>query len=124
MDRCEVGDQGAAAIEVARDLVAHRLARQHGELAAEVLLAQRPFLLEIVVLPLRLGEDEAATDLEPALDLLGADALGDGIEGGLHLAIDRDRIGRAILPQQLAEAALQRAADIAGVARASALAEV
>src|SRR5712671_2941933 len=87
-------------------------------------LAQLELAGEIVILPLRLGEDEAATDLEAAFDLLLAHAIGDRIERGLHLAIDRDGVGNAVALHELGETVLERAADIAGIARRGAVAEI
>src|SRR5260221_7129625 len=87
-------------------------------------LAQFELAGEIVILPLRLGEDEAAADLEAAFDLLPAHAIGDRVEGGVHLAMDGDGVGRAMALHELGETVLERAADIAGVARRGAVAEI
>src|SRR5438876_558968 len=92
MDTGKIRNQGSTAIKIARDLVTHRFARQHRELAAKMLFSQRPLLLELVILPLRLCENEAAGNLEAAVDLLRAHACCNGIESSLHLAIGRSRV--------------------------------
>ena len=87
-------------------------------------LSQFELAREIVVLPSCLGKDEPAADLEAAFDLLLAYALDHGIKGGLHLPVDRDRVVGAVTLQELGETVLERAADIAGVARRGAVAEI
>ncbi len=65
----------------------------------------------------------AAADVEAAVDVLGLDDLAHHIEGGLHLAIDRDRLVRPELLQEMAEVMLEGASDETRVAGAGALAE-
>src|SRR5215813_7311884 len=59
---------------------------------------------------------------EIAVDLLPLDELEQPVEGGAHVAIDGDGALDPVAIDERAEAVLERAADITGVARAGALA--
>src|SRR5262249_46499394 len=97
-------------------------ARQHLEGLAEMALAQLVLTRHVLILPGRQGADEAAAMDELAGDLLLLDQREDPVEGGAHIAIDADGPLETVPFDQLAEAMLERAADMGGVARTRALA--
>ncbi len=124
MDRGQFRDQRAAVEQIAGDLFADLGLRHHLELGAQMLAPPFELVGQVVVLALGLGHDQTAADLEAAIDLFLLDALGDGIERALHLAIDGDGVRVAPALLQVAETVLQRLADIARVARGGAVAQI
>src|SRR5215468_10348614 len=124
MEGAVIGDDRAAAVVVGAELAPLVGGGQHFEGLTEMTLAQRVFARHGLVLSRRARADEAAAMDELAGDLLLLDEREDPVEGGAHVAVDADGALETVPLHDLAEAVLQRAADIAGVARAGALAGV
>jgi hypothetical protein len=116
VERAMIGNDGAAAVIVGAELAPLTGARQHLEGFAEMAFAQCIFARHALMLPGRQRANEAAAMNELAGDLLLLDQREDPVEGGAHVAIDGGGAFETVPLDQLAEAVLQRAADIAGIA--------
>ena len=119
-----IGNHRAADIALGTGLAGQPIARDHLEGLAEMLFPQFVLPCHGIVLRLILRGDEASALAQLAIDLLGLHEIEHIVEGGAHVAEHGDRPLQPLMLPDAPEAVLQRAADIAGIARAGAFARV
>ena len=124
MDRGDVGNDDAAEIVTEADLLPLRLARHHVVLTENIFLPKLQLARRLIILRRTDKRGEAAAAREMALDALALDPVIGEFERSVDLAVNPSCEVNAARCGQLGEIVPEGATHRAGVAGASARAEI